>query len=137
LLISFYVPAGTRGRFNHASVSHESVLSLTLWLRAISRTGPPKPSLTPAAEGGGRKARLYKGYASSATIATGGRRTAVRGDASRAQRLGRHRAAHSKFNRAEETITSHYNAFGHDSDSVDKTYDEFKFADIKYVKTGR
>jgi hypothetical protein len=53
-----------------------------------------------AAEGGGRKARLYKGHSPPATIATSGRRAAVRGHASRAQRLGGHRVTHSKFNRA-------------------------------------
>jgi len=58
------------------------------------------PCQAPAAEGGGPKARLYKGQASPATIATGGPMGCSSRPCARAQRLGGHRVTHSKFNRA-------------------------------------
>jgi hypothetical protein len=61
--------------------------------RAVERVPGRGPCQALAAEGGGRKARLYKGQASLAMIATGGP-TGSR------QPLAVRYATHSKFNRA-------------------------------------
>ena len=52
-----------------------------------------------AAEGGGRKARLYKGQASPATIATGGPMGCSSRPSARAKPLVRRYITHSKFKR--------------------------------------
>lgn len=53
-----------------------------------------------AAEGGGRKVRLYKGQASPATITTGGPMGRGSRPRTRAERLGGRHVTHSKFKRA-------------------------------------
>jgi hypothetical protein len=54
-----------------------------------------------AAEGGGRQARLYKGQASPATIATGGPMGCGSRPCARAKPLAARYITHSKFNRAQ------------------------------------
>src|SRR6516162_5148008 len=62
--------------------------------------GGAGPCQALAAEGGGRKARLYKGQASPATIATGGPMGCSSRPCASAKPLGGRYIIHSKFKRA-------------------------------------
>ena len=79
-------------------------------LLAVERTVERVPGAGPcqalAAEGGGRKARLYMGHASPATIATGARMGCDSRPRARAKPLAGRYITHSKFNRAQ-TLAPH------------------------------
>jgi len=82
--------------------------------RTVERAPGCWPCQALAAEGGGRQARLYKGQASPATIATGGPMGCGSRPCASAKPLAARYITHSKFNRAFKIVIDG----GHDIDRV-------------------
>src|SRR5215831_12052676 len=90
-IASFEKRVGGNGRTSPSSPSNA-------WWNGCRGAGPCQAL---AAAGGGRKARLYKGYASPATIATGGTMGCGSRRCPRVETAGGCRVTHSKFKRAK------------------------------------